>query len=60
MSTEKFPRRDFMTPAQRRAISGILPRRHDLCKQLLKAADLAEVGRPGKTAQDRARRGGAA
>jgi hypothetical protein len=59
MSADKFPRKDFMTRAQRDAI-GRAPRRHDLCKKLLEGAGLEQVGRPGKTAQDRARRGGAA
>jgi hypothetical protein len=60
MSADKFPRKDFMTRAQREAI-GRAPRRHDLCKKLLEGQGLAPVGRPGKTRQDHARRfGGAA
>ena len=59
MSAERFPRKDFMTRAQRDAI-GRAPRRHDVCKRRLEGEGLEPVGRPGKTAQDRARRGGAA
>ncbi len=52
-------RDQFMSRAQRDAI-GRMPRRHDLCKRLLDGQGLPAVGRPGKTAQDRARKGGVA
>jgi hypothetical protein len=50
-------RKDYMTAAQTRAI-GNAPRTHENCIRLLKEAKLAPVARPGKTAKDRAKRGG--
>ena len=49
-------RKDYMSEAQKRAI-GAAPRSHDNCKRLLDKAGLPAVARPGKTAQDKARRG---
>lgn len=49
MADEKYKRANFMTETQRKQL-GNMPRSHENC------TEKTGVARPGKTAQDRARR----